>query len=814
MTIPGPDGIELDVWNDGIFMLEPLRYDSGVLLKILVARLKIPDSDLEKGLVKVVNDYDLIHMYDMYKMYGGIKLYLDHCDIDLSQYLANPDPNTEEIVSWAEKEAEEEALLKKNKEKSNDVGKGKMVVESDSENDEMIEDSDSDDSDYSNKSFDYLSAGEEELIQLRTRKANRSKIRLPPIDMAAFASTSRATASNKNEVLVEHDDFIADLLRKLKGDGEDYNLQDPFVDVKETEDKYPTHDQSTHWRMKTPNVKEGFKNGCRRVFALDGCFLKSPNHGEILTAIGRDGNNNIYPIAWVVVNVENKDNSNWFLELLGADLDMPIGQGLTLMSDQHKGLIEAVKQIKAANPGAYQFLIDKDPKTWSRAFFKLDKGCEAIENGFSECFNSVLVSVRNKPLLTMLEAIRVIVLETMNTMRKISATYTDDICPSILMRIDLMKNHTRFWHVIHTGGDSLEVRSGCQKSMFQTSLESIFTMPHTTTILVQLVELIFGLIKVNSLKYYLQSLGLCQEGQQKKRIRASHEGGSGTRVSKVGGHVTCQNCFQVGHNKKGCKAPPVQKPVMEKKKAGRPRKGDATDVGRTANLLGGSANPLGVSANPLGRSASGVGRNASGFRGFDIPGFGSDVGGSRSSMGRNATCLGRSASGVNGINVGGPVNVNMVYDNVFMGSTNVFVGSVSGVGGYAQGTGGNGIGRGVVRGSDIPRLKWSPPHKRAFNRVGGISFSTRPTGSQQNRPRQQKVKRGFARWFGDGDSGGVSYDMDADTQGNQTASQAIPSVQGSQTEVEIPTQEIPSQATNEVPPEVQRVPQHRPIAAR
>ncbi|GKC49864.1 hypothetical protein Tco_1072609 [Tanacetum coccineum] len=239
-------------------------------------------------------------------------------------------------------------------------------------------------------------------------------------------------------------------------------------------------------------------------------------------------------------------------------------------------------------------------------------------------------------------------------------------------------------------------------------------MPHTTTILVQLVELIFGLIKVNSLKYYLQSLGLCQEGQQKKRIIASHEGGSGTRVSKVGGQVTCQNYFQVGHNKKGCKDPPVQKPVMEKKKAGRPRKGDATDVGRTANLLGGPENPLGMSANPLG----------------------SDVGGSRSSMGRNATCLGRSASGVGRNAVGGPVNVNMGYDNVFMGSTNMFVGSVSGMGGYAQGTGVTGIGRGVVRGSNIPRLKWSPPHKRAFNRVGGISFSTRPTGSQQNRPRQ------------------------------------------------------------------------------
>ena len=83
-------------------------------------------------------------------------------------------------------------------------------------------------------------------------------------------------------------------------------------------------------------LKEGWKKGCRRIIALDGCFLKKPNVGEILTAIGRDGNNHIFPVAWAVVNVENKDNWSWFLELLGQDLELPTGSGLTLMSDQHK----------------------------------------------------------------------------------------------------------------------------------------------------------------------------------------------------------------------------------------------------------------------------------------------------------------------------------------------------------------------------------------------------------------------------------------------------------------------------------------------
>ncbi|GKE66090.1 hypothetical protein Tco_1520251, partial [Tanacetum coccineum] len=64
------------------------------------------------------------------------------------------------------------------------------------------------------------------------------------------------------------------------------------------------------------------------------------------------------------------------------------------------------------------------------------------------------------------------------------------------------------------------------------------------------------------------------------------------------------------------------------------------------------------------------------------------------------------------------------------------------------------------------------------------------------------------------DSGGVTYDMDADTQGNQTSNQVIPFVQGSQTEVEIPTQEMHSQATNDVPPEMPRQAKQRPIVPR
>nr|GEV95282.1 pentatricopeptide repeat-containing protein [Tanacetum cinerariifolium] len=142
-----------------------------------------------------------------------------------------------------------------------------------------------------------------------------------------------------------------------------------------------------------------------------------PNFGELLTAVGRDGNNHIFPVAWAVVTIGNKDNWSWFLELLADDLKISNCFGLTLMLDQHKRLIEAVKEvmplnigtskasypqlftkimqkIKLVNPRAHEYLIKKDPKSWSRAFFQEGINCEAVENGFRECFNSVLFEVR------------------------------------------------------------------------------------------------------------------------------------------------------------------------------------------------------------------------------------------------------------------------------------------------------------------------------------------------------------------------------------------------------------------------------------
>jgi len=65
----------------------------------------------------------------------------------------------------------------------------------------------------------------------------------------------------------------------------------------------------------------------------------------LLAAVGRDGNNQMYPIAWAVVESEQTGSYSWFLQLLADDLGTLDGRGFTLMSDQQKELLNAMQNV-------------------------------------------------------------------------------------------------------------------------------------------------------------------------------------------------------------------------------------------------------------------------------------------------------------------------------------------------------------------------------------------------------------------------------------------------------------------------------------
>jgi hypothetical protein len=83
--------------------------------------------------------------------------------------------------------------------------------------------------------------------------------------------------------------------------------------------------------------KKGFLAGCRKVIGLDGCWFKGANNGNLLCAIGRDANNQMYPIAWAAVPIECYDTWYWFIGLLQKDLNINNGgEDWVLISDQQK----------------------------------------------------------------------------------------------------------------------------------------------------------------------------------------------------------------------------------------------------------------------------------------------------------------------------------------------------------------------------------------------------------------------------------------------------------------------------------------------
>ena len=72
------------------------------------------------------------------------------------------------------------------------------------------------------------------------------------------------------------------------------------------------------------------------MIGVDGTFLRGYARGILLTAIGIDADDSMYPLAFAVTQKENTFNWKWFIGLLKNSLELGDGSNLTLMSDMQK----------------------------------------------------------------------------------------------------------------------------------------------------------------------------------------------------------------------------------------------------------------------------------------------------------------------------------------------------------------------------------------------------------------------------------------------------------------------------------------------
>ncbi|KAK8651909.1 hypothetical protein V6N13_141484 [Hibiscus sabdariffa] len=254
------------------------------------------------------------------------------------------------------------------------------------------------------------------------------------------------------------------------------------------------------------------------VFALREADPTGGFKGEILAVVGRDGNNQIFPIAWAVVEVENRETWAWFLEHIQTDLEIGDGDRFNILSDMQKGLLEEIQiilpnvehifcarhmyanwkkehtghdmqqvfwacckatteaefhkhsaKMATMNDTALSSLLKRDPKHWSKAFFATHSKCDAVDNNFGEAFNSTIISARYKSIIYLFGDIRHYVMNRNLAHKDKCQKCEGFLCPKIVKLVENHKASSAYCHVTWNGQNGFEVY--CNGSTYVVDLQ-------------------------------------------------------------------------------------------------------------------------------------------------------------------------------------------------------------------------------------------------------------------------------------------------------------------------------------------------------
>ncbi|XP_048613401.1 uncharacterized protein LOC106442605 [Brassica napus] len=81
----------------------------------------------------------------------------------------------------------------------------------------------------------------------------------------------------------------------------------------------------------------------RKVVVIDGTHLRGKYAGCLLTASAQDGNYQIYPLAFAVVDGENDKSWEWFFEKFSSFV--PNQSGVVFVSDRHASIYQGLSKV-------------------------------------------------------------------------------------------------------------------------------------------------------------------------------------------------------------------------------------------------------------------------------------------------------------------------------------------------------------------------------------------------------------------------------------------------------------------------------------
>ncbi|XP_057423638.1 uncharacterized protein LOC130717437 [Lotus japonicus] len=240
--------------------------------------------------------------------------------------------------------------------------------------------------------------------------------------------------------------------------------------------------------------KRAFATCCRPLIGLDGCFLKGLYGGQLLAAVGKDGNNQMIPIAFAVVEAETKDSWAWFVHLLVDDLSSVSPNAWAFISDQQKGLVPTLQELdpnvehrlcvkhlygnwrkkypgqemkgalwaatrastgpeferamdhmKTLNEEAWKDMMEVPAKMWSRSAFSTNTVCDLQVNNMCEAFNRAILEWRDKPIITLIEGLKYYITNRIVKQRELMLKYRGAICPMIQQKLEVNKQKADNW---------------------------------------------------------------------------------------------------------------------------------------------------------------------------------------------------------------------------------------------------------------------------------------------------------------------------------------------------------------------------------
>ncbi|XP_063949919.1 uncharacterized protein LOC135152758 [Daucus carota subsp. sativus] len=175
----------------------------------------------------------------------------------------------------------------------------------------------------------------------------------------------------------------------------------------------------------------------------------------LLSAVGRDENNQMFPICYAVVESENTDSWRWFNTGVLKKCFWNIA-----LSTHKVAYTEAMKEMEKHSKSAHAQLSAIDPKQWCKAFFATHSKVDNTDNNMSERFNSWIINERYMPLLTMLQEIQFKLMTRMRQKRDDMLASDLQICPKIKKYLDVLITESRKWNAAWDGERKFQVKQG------------------------------------------------------------------------------------------------------------------------------------------------------------------------------------------------------------------------------------------------------------------------------------------------------------------------------------------------------------------